>query len=176
MPRAPKVEFEINCGDWIYPSRDSSTKVQYDINFPLVALIFVTKKRAENNVENARNIGYHLTGPRYLTCEIISGRVVGGHALKIIALKNFEEEDFEKPIGAEIQFDARALCRGSELWPHAFSNSFSNETKLKDTDWWSILFSSVILQAHINNRDRELPEGIIFREARIPEIEALGRW
>ena len=35
---------EINCGNWIFPSEDSSSSVQYPISYPLVLEFFQQKK------------------------------------------------------------------------------------------------------------------------------------
>ncbi len=169
-----KVGFDVDCGDWIYPSRDSTARTKYDIDFPLVALIFAMKNRVLVPVDSHSGISYHLNSPRYLCCEIISGKAVTDHALRIVKMKNRHEEEFKKKIDVEVQFDPRSLNRADELWPNGFENSYENSSRLKDEDWWSILFASILLQAHLAGRD--LPDGITFRNAIVPEIESIGRW
>jgi hypothetical protein len=91
----PRVIFDVSCGDWVYPSRDSSASVKYDIDFPLVAMIYRPKSDINKPLERSGRIDFHLTGPRYLSCEIVSGKAVTDHSLKVLSLKNEREEAFE---------------------------------------------------------------------------------
>src|ERR1700749_2230078 len=153
------IRFEVSCGDWIYPSKDSSSHVQYPIDFPLGAEIFLPKERIGKTVSSRGPIDRHLTGPRYLEVTINDELSI----ITINCMKNREEELFSQKILYEISFCLADLPRvGGEL--------------PQGDDWQGngVFFTSVLLAAHLSNRP--LPEGITFRNAMIPEIESLGTW
>ncbi len=152
------IEFKIACGDWIYPAKDSSTRVQYPIDWPVVAEIFLPSSEVGKQVSQQGGISHHLRGPRYL--EVSVDELL--NKIKIEALKNKSEELFVQRIDFELRFDPTALTRSRGV-PSGGSSDYN-----------ALFFSDVLLQAHIGGKP--LPEQIVFRKASMPEVESLGRW
>jgi hypothetical protein len=152
------VSFRVKCGDWIYPSRDSGSGVQYPIDKPLVAEILLSSEKRGERVSARSGILFHLNGPRFLELKLDEERSV----LKIVSMGNAYEESFSKSIGFEYKFELGNLSRVRDL-PDG-----------TDPDRCAIFFTSVLLQAYLGKT--ALPTGISFRKATIPEIESLGKW
>lgn len=170
MSRALKRSFEVNCGNWIFPSKDTTTDAVYPIDIPLVAAIFMTTKDDEKGISKRFEIDHHLTGPRYVDVTVTGAR------MNIGALRNREEELFEHRVDFSVPFDAAKLARAEHLWgkPEKPGGELPIHPQVRESDWKGIFFTSVLLQHHL--KGGEFPEGIYFRKATMPEIEALGTW
>lgn len=161
---------KIFCGDWIYPSRNSSTGVTYPVDTPLVAEIFLPNERGGKDVSKSSLIIEHLHGPRFLDVHISNENVMA-----ILSLRSKAEKMFLKEINQDIPFDPATLARERSLWQNGkYEGRMIKKVKRKDYEWNAIFFTSILLQAYLGGV--ELPEGILFRNATIPEIEALGGW
>ena len=86
MSKFESVEFKIPCGDWVFPSRDTTTPAPYPIDYPLVAEIFIPKN---HKVSDEPDIFRHLYGPRFLHLNLLSE-----NALLIDSLGNTFEDFF----------------------------------------------------------------------------------
>jgi hypothetical protein len=150
--------FEVPCGDWIYPAKDSLSRIRYPIDHPMVAEIFLPLSEAGKRVSGESRVSAHLRGPRYLECSLRDDQ----KAIRLVNLRSREEPLFSLSVKVEIKFDPNNLPRISSI-PDG-------------TSYWDdqVLFASVILQAHLSKI--QLPKGITFRKASIPEIESIGRW
>ncbi|HMO78944.1 MAG TPA: hypothetical protein PJ997_01965 [Candidatus Paceibacterota bacterium] len=166
--------FSVNCGDWIYPSKDSSCGVQYPLSYAWVVEIFVPTKDKRKKISPLSGIKNHLSGPRFL--EI---RIVDHNSLIVEYLKNHHEEDFSRTIDFTLKFNPATLARSDFLWPFGFERTptecvFSAPLGINQNDWNAVFFTSILLQTKL--KGRPLPAGINFRDATIPEIESLGSW
>lgn len=164
-------KFNFLCGNWIYPARGTSTSAEYPIDFPLVAEIYVPSICEGAIVSDAWQISRHLTGPRFLTIEISEDVNVA----KILSLKNDTEELFELAIEFHIEFVPDTLAREGCLWHNGkYPGKIEPNPDVRLADWEAVLFTSILLQAHLSST--KLPDGIKFRQAKMAEVESLGRW
>ncbi|OGI76333.1 hypothetical protein A3C57_00940 [Candidatus Nomurabacteria bacterium RIFCSPHIGHO2_02_FULL_33_12] len=162
--------FKIFCGDWIYPSRDSSTKINYPIDIPLVAEIYPRSDRKGKMVSESGMIKEHLNSSRFLKLHLRTDNI-----LCILSLHNETESMFLKEINEDISFDRETLARPNSLWYDGkYPGKIIKHKNREENEWNSIFFTSILLQVFMAGE--KLPNGISFRNATIPEIESLGRW
>ncbi|MBP9842670.1 MAG: hypothetical protein KBC62_01560 [Candidatus Pacebacteria bacterium] len=155
-------EFRVRCGDWIYPSRDSTTGTKYPIAFPLVANLFMQSSERERPVSSQSRIDFHLDSPRSVVVEFLDN----GKAIHMKRLVNEKEEDFSRQLNFFLEYDIHKLARWEEI---------RHSHGAHGDKWWpSIWLMSALLNAYTSNMD--LPDGVTFRRATIPEIESLGSW
>ena len=180
----------INCGDWIFPNHESIAGVQYNINLPLVLMLFHQQKEGEQReISKKREIEHHLNGPRYITVEVTAKQ------LTISALHNANEIDFKRDINWSCSYDIDSLDRLDHIIPIRDIDNLLNidldaaeddsntrlfdkisERTADDKMSLSILVTSILLQHFTTTQESGFPEGISFRRATIPEIESLGKW
>ena len=166
-----KVSAVINGGNWIYPSEDSLSSVQYPIKTPLVLELFQQLSEKEKTTERQGGISYHLHGPRYLEVEITEGE------LRILTLKNKKESAFESRVDFECNYTIGDLARKNDFGCYGEREFDSFASRLEvSSDSLSIFVTSVLLQEFLKNGNDNLLEEIVFRNATIPEIESIGRW
>lgn len=162
-------DIKVMCGNWIYPSRDTTTRFPYPIDEPLVVEIFLPSKAIGTEVSTLKEIKHHLTGPRYLKVSI-----PGKSKIRLLSLENDHEELFTQTIDFEIEFQPEKLAREKELWGEKYTKKSKPRTNIRKSNWNAIYFTSILLQAY--QTEKPLPEGIKFRKATAAEIESLGKW
>jgi len=154
-----KTEIKVLCGNWIYPSRDSTTRTRYPISFPLVLNLFMQENELRKEISSRPSINFHLTGPRAVIVEFD----LDGKTIRIKRLVNEQEEAFSQDVDFNLGYDVEKITRWDEIRYE------------RGNDYWpSIWLTSALLNAH--TAKAPLPEGVTFRKAKIPEIESLGRW
>lgn len=176
MAENKQIVEQISCGDWIYPSRDSRSGLQYPIDKPLVVSIF-QELPYRTVVSPKSDILSHLCESNKITfCVQEEG---GRFQMEVSVTFNFN------PISFTIPFSPKSLARPQHIWTNK-NGRYLHGLKFHDQrirksvedpakeEPCAIFFTSVLLQAYLNGI--ELPDGIAFREASPIEIEALGRW
>jgi len=162
---------KVNCGNWVYPSKDSFSSVQYPIEVPLVLELFQQLDDKSKTTVKKGGICHHLHGPRYLEVEITPEK------LKILTLKNKQESAFELKVGFECNYAVNDLARKDDFRCYGDCQFTSLASTLKSSsDNLSIFTASVLLQEYLRNGNNNFPKEIVFREATIPEIESIGAW
>jgi len=163
----------VQCGDWIYPFRDSISGTKYPIDTHLVAMIFYGEDQKEGEdikaVSQRPDISSHLNSGRHLNFELLKG-----DKIKLVSLGNDAEPMFSAELGNTIEYDPGELARKNHIWRSGVCPASLSE-KADMMQWGpSIFFASVILQAHLIKV--KLPDGIHFRDATLQEIESIGGW
>ncbi len=163
------AEFSIQCGDWLYPSKDSNSRVPYPIDKPLVLMLFPTEGVHHTVDPRSGDISSHLRNSRRLHCTID----LKSDVLTLRKLTNDQEPDFEHDLSTlnlGFLFNRSTLARKSDFTLDDFSrNSCAN---------LSVLVSSILLQDYVAAPDLDwgIPNRLYFRDATYPEIESIGRW
>ena len=167
--------FSISCGDWIYPSKDSTCKVKYDIDFPLTTYIFVLPSQHQIHLDRGGS-DKHLSSARRLhcTCRYINQTE---WEMELTKLTNDYEPAFVRLINIGFKFNFATLPRLSEYKKYIFSND-DNRSR-----WLGIFFADVLLENYLLSEpntsiydDPRLKGVLTIRKSTIPEIESIGRW
>jgi hypothetical protein len=164
------ASFSIPCGDWIYPSKDSTSRVQYSIASPLTLILFSTKGPAHKPDLHRGDVASHFGQSRRLHCTVNLNTFPP--TLSFIKLTNDQEPEFVRELSNLVfEFNSDALDRRDDF-NLSEGNLANSEVR------WSICVASILLQHRMNFSTGTWGCGdeLFFRSATIPEIESIGRW
>lgn len=192
------VGFKVFCGDWIYPSKDSTSGVAYSVDVPVVAEIFPTC--AITNVASKGGIDYHLNSPRFIEIDLLRVASIDVEAFNtyhfnIRCIKNKYEPLFEKELNITIPLGTFDDIEKLDRYTYLANNKYCGDNDVhlhsllsKQGYGPSIFFTSALLKFATSSglfKDNtvwsifspNVPElDIKIRKASIPEIESLGKW
>lgn len=172
------VDFSVRCGDWVYPSRDSTGPVQYPVDYPLVLVLFSTFKGKHKVNLRRGDIDSHLSNCRRLHLTLDADT----NTLSFKKLTNDQEPDFEMSVAqfSPIKFDPETLARGEQLYLGR------GQYERNDAQRLSVLVTSILLQHFLAAMEdtawdlagynEQFMNDLYFRKATVPEIESIGRW
>ena len=161
-----QYSFLLPCGDWLYPSKDSSSSVgkAYDLDTPLTLMLFApyAEKRL---MARTGHIWAHLNSSRHV--EVVVSEQTS--TMEFRSLCNKEEPDFKAPLSWTFNYDLKDLKR----------LSLCQNFKGNGLQEWAVFVASVLLQDYLKNPSMGKKWGcetLYIRPSTIPEIETIGAW